>query len=45
MHHDDYLVKPVQIPDLLEKLQLLLDLDWILEPAVLTPAETVASDG
>jgi DNA-binding response OmpR family regulator len=45
MHHDDYLVKPLQIPDLLEKLQLLLDLEWILEAPGVTPAETVASSG
>jgi signal transduction histidine kinase/CheY-like chemotaxis protein len=45
MHHDDYLVKPLQIPDLLEKLQLLLDLEWILEPTGLTRAEAVGSDG
>jgi CheY-like chemotaxis protein/two-component sensor histidine kinase len=33
MLHDDYLVKPVQLPDLFEKLQLLLDLEWVTEPA------------
>jgi len=29
--HDDYLIKPVQLPDLFDKLELLLDLDWIVE--------------
>jgi signal transduction histidine kinase/CheY-like chemotaxis protein len=48
MHHDDYLVKPLQLTDLFEKLQLLLDLDWIMEPPA--PAQsadpnTVASHG
>jgi signal transduction histidine kinase/CheY-like chemotaxis protein len=33
MLHDDYLVKPLQLPDLFEKLQLLLDLEWVPEPA------------
>ncbi len=33
MLHDDYLVKPVQLPDLFEKLQLLLDLEWVTEAA------------
>ena len=33
MLHDDYLVKPLQLPDLFEKLQLLLDLEWVMAPA------------
>jgi CheY-like chemotaxis protein/anti-sigma regulatory factor (Ser/Thr protein kinase) len=32
VHHDDYLVKPLQLPDLFDRLHLLLDLEWILEP-------------
>jgi signal transduction histidine kinase/CheY-like chemotaxis protein len=31
VHHDDYLVKPLQLPELFDKLQLLLDVEWILE--------------
>jgi len=48
MMHDDYLVKPVQLPDLLEKLQLLLDLDWIMDSAdmgLVPGQEAVASRG
>jgi signal transduction histidine kinase/CheY-like chemotaxis protein len=33
MLHDDYLVKPLQLPDLFEKLQLLLDLEWVMDAA------------
>jgi signal transduction histidine kinase/CheY-like chemotaxis protein/purine-cytosine permease-like protein len=29
--HDDYLVKPFQLPELFDKLHLLLDIEWILE--------------
>jgi signal transduction histidine kinase/CheY-like chemotaxis protein len=38
MLHDDYLVKPVQLPDLFDKLQLLLDLEWVLETPDRAPA-------
>jgi CheY-like chemotaxis protein len=38
MLHDDYLVKPLQLPDLFEKLQLLLDLEWIMAPVEPAPA-------
>jgi signal transduction histidine kinase/CheY-like chemotaxis protein len=31
IHHDDFLVKPFELRSLLDKIQLLLDLDWILE--------------
>jgi signal transduction histidine kinase/CheY-like chemotaxis protein/purine-cytosine permease-like protein len=33
-HHDDYLVKPIELPALFDKLQLLLDLEWVLEPKI-----------
>jgi signal transduction histidine kinase/CheY-like chemotaxis protein len=33
VHHDDFLVKPFELAHLLDKIQLLLDLDWIVEPA------------
>ncbi len=44
MLHDDYLIKPLAIPGLFEKLQLLLDLEWILDPAEqVTDAQAVTS--
>jgi CheY-like chemotaxis protein/anti-sigma regulatory factor (Ser/Thr protein kinase) len=38
--HDDYLIKPFQLPELFDKLHLLLDVEWILEPepAAASPA-------
>ncbi len=40
VHHDDYLVKALQLRELYDKLQLLLDLDWIFEPVPLaSPAD------
>jgi CheY-like chemotaxis protein/anti-sigma regulatory factor (Ser/Thr protein kinase) len=48
VHHDDYLVKPLQLRDLYDKLQLLLDLDWIFEPVPLALAsgdDQVAAHG
>jgi signal transduction histidine kinase len=33
VYHDDYLVKPLSLPELYDKLQLLLDLVWNFEPA------------
>jgi signal transduction histidine kinase/CheY-like chemotaxis protein len=38
VYHDDYLVKPVQLPELYDKLQLLLDLDWCFDIVVETDA-------
>ena len=32
--HDDYLIKPYEIADLYERLKVLLDLEWVLEPAI-----------
>jgi signal transduction histidine kinase/CheY-like chemotaxis protein/purine-cytosine permease-like protein len=43
VHHDDYIVKPLQLPDLFGKLQLLLDVEWILDVGE-APAEH-GSDG
>jgi hypothetical protein len=31
--HDDYLIKPLRLPELYDKMQLLLDLVWRFEPA------------
>jgi signal transduction histidine kinase/CheY-like chemotaxis protein/purine-cytosine permease-like protein len=48
LHHDDYLVKPLQLHDLYDKLQLLLDLEWIFEsPPQAAPAgdDPVAANG
>jgi signal transduction histidine kinase/CheY-like chemotaxis protein/purine-cytosine permease-like protein len=50
VYHDDYLVKPLRLPELYDKMQLLLDLVWRFEPIVESApaAETedeVASSG
>jgi signal transduction histidine kinase/CheY-like chemotaxis protein/purine-cytosine permease-like protein len=34
MLHDDFLIKPFSLPDLLDRVQTLLELDWIIEPAI-----------
>jgi DNA-binding response OmpR family regulator len=34
VYHDDYLIKPLRLPDLYDKMQLLLDLVWRFEAAV-----------
>jgi DNA-binding response OmpR family regulator len=31
--HDDFLIKPYEIDDLMERLQTLLDLEWVSHPA------------
>jgi len=42
VYHDDYLIKPLRLPDLYDKMQLLLDLVWRFEPAVVDEVENAA---
>jgi len=48
VHHDDYLVKPLQLPELFDKLHLLLDVEWILdsgEAAANLAADEISANG
>jgi CheY-like chemotaxis protein len=40
MLHDDFLIKPFAISDLLDRVQTLLDLEWVVDPAPATPTAT-----
>jgi signal transduction histidine kinase/DNA-binding NarL/FixJ family response regulator len=41
--HDDYLMKPVDFRQLLEKIHTLLNIEWVYEDTVNTPAPTIPS--
>ena len=36
--HDDYLIKPYEVDDLLERVKILLDLEWTYQDLVAEPA-------
>ncbi len=45
--HDDYLIKPFELPELFDRIQTLLDIEWIYDPMVIARADApgfVAAD-
>jgi CheY-like chemotaxis protein len=36
--HDDYLIKPFELHEMFDRIQTLLDIEWVYDPVAVTPA-------